>query len=114
MGDAEAGILAALDQAPTSVAVLGGAELRYVYFNDQYRRYSPGTRVGDVFGKQTAQAVRFRELVEQVVRSGQQVHLREVEVELSAGGHVYLDLLIHPLKEGGVILIGSDVTATVE
>ena len=49
MGDAER-ILAAFDQAPATVAVLHGTELRYTYLNDLFRRLSPALQVGDSLG----------------------------------------------------------------
>jgi signal transduction histidine kinase len=76
-------------------------------------------RVGEEFGSQTEQALRFRELAFQVMHSGQQVQLRELPVGLASGGTVHMDLLLHPLRNergelDGVILIGTDVTSSVE
>jgi two-component system cell cycle sensor histidine kinase/response regulator CckA len=118
MGDVDHRILDALDQAPVAVAVLRGEELRYVYLNDQYRRLFPSLRVGDRFGLQTEQGPRFRDLTDQVIRSGQPVQLRDEAVDLPHSGRGYLDVLIHPLRDrhgvaDGVILIGNDVTAAV-
>jgi PAS domain S-box-containing protein len=119
MGEVDRLILAALDQAPATVAVLRGPELRYTYFNDLYRHVAPGLQIGDSFGVDTEQGQRFRELAFQVVHSGQQLQLHELPVTLKSGVQAYFDLLLHPLRNqngefDGVILIGTDVTKSVE
>ena len=120
MGDVER-ILAAFDQAPATVAVLHGPELRYTYVNDLLRRLAPTVQVGDTLGTtQTEQARNFRVLAQQVMTSGQQVELRALQVDRPDGsGRLYYDLLIHPLRDpgglvDGVLLIGTEVTGTVE
>ena len=120
MGDVDHRILDALDQAPASVAVLQGPELRYVYFNDLTRRIAPTVRIGDCLGATgSEQAHRFRDLALQVMRSGQQLQLREVQLEGPEGtGKFYYDILMHPLRAGGtvdgILLMGTEVTAAVE
>ena len=117
MGETDRLILDAFDQAPASVAVVRGPELRYAYVNDLFKRLSPNSRIGLPFGLLTTQGARFRELVQEVARSGQQLELREVAVDLE-DGRGYFDLLLHPLRDDagvpdGVIIIGTNVTASV-
>ena len=119
MPDPERRILAALDQAPAVVAVLRGPELRYAYMNGLYRGFVPGAEVGLPFGFHQGQPPEHRELALQVLREARPLALREVEVRLSRKGHAYFDVLMHPLRGAdgaidGVIIIGTDVTATVK
>jgi two-component system, cell cycle sensor histidine kinase and response regulator CckA len=116
MSDTDRSILDALDQAPAAVAVLRGPELRYAYLNDPFRRLVPNTVIGDRFGAHTEQGARFRTLGLQVIESGQQVQLRELAIDLPGGNRVYFDVLMHPLRGegGGLIVIGTDVTARME
>ena len=120
MGDVDR-ILAAFDQAPATVAVLHGPELRYTYLNDLFRRLAPTVRIGDCLGAtDTPQSRHFRDLALEVMTSGQQVQMRELPVDRPDGSaRLYYDLLVHPLRDpggavDGVLLIGTDVSGTVQ
>jgi two-component system cell cycle sensor histidine kinase/response regulator CckA len=113
-------ILAALKEAPATVVLLEGPELRYAWMNDLYLQFSPQVQVGDLFGTTTPQALQFRALAQRVFKSGEPARLHEIEVEQAeTGEHFWFDLLIQPSHdESGaitaVVMIGTDVSETVK
>src|SRR5207237_8710678 len=117
MADADRRMVLALGRAPAAVVLLRGAELRYEYINDLYGRLAPGVKVGDLFGVHSEQGAKFRALAESVLRTGNEVRLQEIAVDLQQPERrAYFDLVVHPTHGDsgavdGVILLRPQVTA---